>query len=307
MTPSQSTRSRSRRLLVLLVLAVSTGGALVGWTRTTSTYQSAAAVVVVPAMDAAPGGNPLAGLDDNIARLALVVSAQLDGDPVRDKVMAAGGDGSHVADTQLTSPLIRLTATAATAAGAQRATQVLAAEASTQLASVQSAANVPSDARARVVAVTPAATGVEVGPSPLQAAVVLGAGAGLTSWVLLVAGAWRSARRDRGVAEAAPTTPPVDLVVASASRAEDESRFAPPSEATSDSPHGARRRQELMREMVREDWQRSGSNVPWTRRQQREAYDRAEQRLAASQRRLHDLEIENLRAHDEPFDHRELG
>ncbi len=89
----------------------------------------------------------------------------------------------------------------------------------------------------------------------------------------------------------------------------DEGRFAPPSDGAAAAPvaQGARRRQELLREMVREDWQRSGSNVPWTRREQREAYDRAEQRLVARQRRLHDLEIENVRGHDDLLGYRDHG
>lgn len=339
MRVNQPVRPLSRRPLALLVvLAMTAGGAFVGWNQATATYQSTAAVVVVPASGGTSGtgdsDNPLTGLDDNIAQLALVVSAQLDADAVREKVVAEGGDGDYVADTRSNqdgatsqlSAVIKLTAAGSTAKGAQRATQVLMTQASDQLASVQSAANVPAVARARVIAVAPAAAGVVVGQTPWQSAAILGAAAAaLAALLLVVIVGWLSAGRGRPaatVASAAPATwvaptpdrsavpaPPRTFAPVGQPMSKDEGRFAPPSEvaAVAHVLPGVRRQQELLREMVREDWQRSGSNVPWTRREQREAYDRAEQRLVARQRRLHDLEIENVRGHDDFLDYRDHG
>ena len=338
MRVDQPVRSLSRRPLALLVvLAMAAGGAFVGWNQAANTYQSTAAVVVVPALGGSStngdSNNPLTGLDDNIARLALVVSAQLDADAVREKVVAEGGNGDYVADTRSSqddatsqlSAVIKLTATSSTANGAQSAAQVLMTQASDQLASVQSAANVPAAARARAIAVTPATTGVVVGQTPWQSAAVLGAAAAVVALLLVVIVGWLSAghrRPDVAVASTAPpawvaptpdrpTAPAPSRVSASLGQpmAGDEGRFTPPSDGAAAAPvaQGARRRQELLREMVREDWQRSGSNVPWTRREQREAYDRAEQRLVARQRRLHDLEIENVRGHDDLLGYRDHG
>lgn len=328
---------RHRPVALLMVLAMGAGGAWVGWNQVDDTFQSTAAVVVVPAAGGSSttgsSDNPMAGLDDNIARLALVVSAQLDADAVREKVMAEGGDGEYVADSRssqgdVTSPLsavIKVTATSSSATGAQNATEVLMTQAADQLAAVQSAANVSVGARARIVEVAPASAGVAVGQAPWQPAAVLGAAAALAALLLVVVVGWLSPGRRRSVAVAstAPPTwvaPTPDRAVAPAAPARDsapvsqlasvdEGRFAAPSEGAGVThvAQGARRRQELLREMVREDWQRSGSNVPWTRREQREAYDRAEQRLIARQRRLHDLEIENVRGHDDLLGYRDHG
>lgn len=338
MKADQPVRSLMQRpVALLMVLAMGAGGAWVGWNQVDDTFQSTASVVVVPAAggSSTTGGsdNPLAKLDDNIARLALVVSAQLDADAVREKVVAAGGDGDYVVDSRSSqddaaSPLsavITLTATSSTATGAQTATEVLMTQASDQLAAVQSAANVSAGARARIVEVAPASAGVAVGQMPWQSAAVLGAAAALAALFLVVVGGWRSTGRRHvdAVASTAPPTwvaPTPDRAAAPAAPAPDsapvshlvsvdEGRFAAPSEGAGVThvAQGARRRQELLRDMVREDWQRSGSNVPWTRREQREAYDRAEQRLVAQQRRLHDLEIENVRGHEDFLGYRDHG
>ena len=337
MRVNQPVRSSLRRLVALLVvLAMAAGGAFVGWNQTTDTYQSTASVVVVPASGSSSVGgdpdNPLTGLDDSIAQLALVVSAQLDAAAVREQVVAAGGDGSYVADTRgsqggATAPLsavIKLTATGPTSQGSQRATRVLVTQASDQLASVQSAANVPSDARAKVITITPAAAGVEVaGRAPWQSAVILGAAAAVAALLLIVVGkrlargrgrptvaSTASGPREAPVQEPAAVPAPTPGSAPARRRVqEDEGRFAPPSEVPAGTRvvPGSRRRQEMLRDMVREDWQRSGSNVPWTRREQRDAYERAEQRLADRQRRLHDLEIENVRGNEDLLGFRDHG
>ena len=339
MRVNQTVRSTSRRpLALLLVLAMTAGGVFVGWNQPAETYQSTAAVVVVPAAGgtSATGNpeNPLTRLDDNIAQLALVVSAQLESEVVRETVVAEGGDGDYVADTRSgqggatsqLSAVIRLTATGSTAAGAQRATRVLMTQASDQLAAVQSAANVPSAARAQVVTVTPAATGIAVaGQRAWSSGAILGAAGAVAALLLIVIVGRLPGRRGRPAGavastapppRAAPTpdhsavpAPPPSSAPAGRHGSEDEGRFAPLSEIAAGAQvvPGARRRQELLREMVREDWQRSGSNVPWTRREQRDAYDRAEQRLVARQRRLHDLEIENVRGSEDFLGYRDHG
>lgn len=359
MRVDQMTGSLIRRpLALLLILATAGAGAYVGWNRATNTYESSATVLVVPATSeaSAAGGvpdNPLTRLDDSISQLALVVGSQLSSDAVREQVTSVGGDGFYSADTlssdnsavaQL-SPLVKVTATSATADGAQRAIGALLDQASAQLAAIQSASNVPADARAQVVVSTPPTASAVVGHPQLRAAGVFGIAGGFAMLLLLVVAQPLLGRRGPRAASAqvaqeriapppgrTPVRAPQRTPNRSIGRAQtsgpvrrpdpvDEGRFTPPSEPPSQRPSvtpaaspaaevalpGTRRRQEVLREMVRDDWQRSGSNVPWTRREQRDAYQRAEDRLAEVERRRRDFEVENVSRFDDFLDYRDHG
>ena len=158
-----------RPLALLMILALAAAGAYFGFNRATNTYESSASVLIVPPGATAADGstsadNPFTRLDYSIAQLALVVGSQLNSDAVRDQVVSVGGDGAYSATTlssdnsavaQL-SPIVKLSATSATAEGAQKAIGVLVDQAGAQLAAVQSASNVPTDAQAQVVLSTPA-------------------------------------------------------------------------------------------------------------------------------------------------------
>lgn len=309
-------RSLVRRpLALLLILVVAGAGAYVGWTRASNTYESSASVVIVPAAgaDAAAGApdNPLTRLDYSIAQLALVVSSQLDSDGVREQVVAAGGDGQFSADTlssdnsavaQL-SPIISLSATSTTADGAQKAVAVLVDQAGAQLAAVQSASNVAAAAQAQVVVSAPPTGSAVVGNPQLRSAGVLGIAGGFLALLALVV-LQPLFGRSRGPAAAAA---PASSVRPRRDSAPAAGRFAPPpADAPTPDPK-TRRRQETLRQMVRDDWQRSGSNVQWSRREQREAYQRAEERLAEKERRRRDLEAENVSRLDDFLEFRDHG
>lgn len=344
-----------RPLALLLILATACAGAYVGWNRATNTYESRATVLIVPAGRdiAAAGGatpdNPLTRLDDGISQLALVVGSQLNSDAVRDQVVSVGGDGNYSANTlssddsavaQL-SPLVNVTATSATADGAQKAVGVLLDQSGAQLAAVQSASDVPADARAQVVVSTPATASAVVGNPQLRAAGVLGIAGGFAMLLLMIVvqpllGRRRPGATSSGTVAARPAprpspgrTPmrapvrPQDRSSGPVRRPDpvDEGRFAAPSEHPLDQPlvapaagpaagvalPGTRRRQEVLREMVRDDWHRCGSNVPWTRHEQREAYQRAEDRLAEVERRRRDFEVENASRFDDFLEYRDHG
>ncbi len=337
-----------RPLVLLLMLVVAGGGAFAGWAGATDTFQSRAVVLVVPsgtgtaeAREAVPD-NPLTRLDDGVSQLALVVSSQLRSEAVGDRVRAAGGDGSYSASafseddgaTAQLGPLVTITATSATARGAERAAAVLVDQSSSQLAAVQSAANVPTAVRAQAIVSTPASTGTVVGQPRLRAAGVLGVAGGLAVLVLAAAAgslgiARRGAASSAAVRERAGSGAAhdrIDVPDQSTDRPADRStevarearpvakqdpdgpgRFGPPSAqpvAEAVLP-GTRRRQEVLREMVREEWQRSGSNVPWTRVEHRAAYERAEERLALTERRRRHFEVDSR--FDDVLDHRVHG
>ena len=365
-------RSLLRRpLALLLILGVACGGAYYGWTHATNTYESRATVLIVPAgSDVTPPNgavpdNPLARLDYAISQLALVVGTQLNSDAVRDQVVAVGGDAGYTADTlssdnsavaQL-SPLIKMTATSATADGTQQAIGVLIDQAAAQLAAVQSASNVTPEGQAQAVVATPATASTVVGRPQLRAAGVLGIAGGFAALLLMVMVQPLFGRK-RGPAQAASDQ--VGPAMAGAQRAalparaplpasksqnhrwqppapaykpafENAGRFAEPPAAQAsipgdaavedpaepsmreqfDSPDvvrpGTRRRQEVLRDMVRDEWQRSGSNIAWTRREQREAYQRAEERLTEMERRRRDVEVENVSRFDDFLEYRDHG
>lgn len=305
-------RSLLRRpvaLVLIIVLAVA--GALVGYSSAASTYQSSATVLVVPPnapeADGTPG-NPFTRLDFSTSQLALVVATQLDSDAVRDQVVDAGGSGQYDTDTlsgsnsataQLT-PQVRLTATGATPEGAGAAMDVLVDEASTQLAAVQSASNVPLAAQTEIVVSSPASTPVVVGNPQVRAAGVFGIAAGFLSLLAVVAFLPLLERRSRraspvarvrgrrsraaskrdataqrprlaavGIVPAAVFEPPV--LVQAAGADEPAPELSPPISL---------RRQEILRQMVRDDYRRTARNIPWSRAEQRAAYLRAEERLA---------------------------
>ncbi|MCL8253276.1 hypothetical protein AERO_17980 [Aeromicrobium fastidiosum] len=191
-------RSLTRRPVALLLVAlVAVLGAAYGWTSASTTYESRAVVLVIPppAADGGAAANPLVNLDYNISQLALTVSTQLEGDDVRDAVVAAGGDGVYSADTlssdnaavaQLT-PLISLTASGDSADGAQQAAAALVEQVSTQLTAIQTSASVAPASQATTVTSAAPTTGVAVGNAQLRAAGVTGLAAGFVALVALVA------------------------------------------------------------------------------------------------------------------------
>jgi capsular polysaccharide biosynthesis protein len=263
-------RSLTRRPVALLLVAlVGALGAAYGWSSASTTYESRAVVLIIPpaGVDApeGPAANPLVNLDDSISQLALTVSSQLQGDEVRNDVVAAGGDGVYSADTlssdnaavaQLT-PLISLTASGGTAEGAQRAAAALVRQTSTQLAEIQDVANVPAASQAKVVTSAAPTTGIAAGNAQLRAAGVTGLAAGFVALVALVALTPLLGGRRRAGTDGAR-------------------------------PGGASARSEVSRAEVRalleDEWQRSGRNVPLTRAEARQAWRSAETRLEAARR-----------------------
>ncbi len=254
-------RSLTRRPVALLLVAlIGALGAAYGWTSASTTYESRAVVLVIPpaVTDAGTATNPLVNLDSNISQLALTVSTQLAGDEVRTAVVAAGGDGVYSADTlssdnaavaQLT-PLISLTASGGSADGAQQAAAALVGQVSTQLAAIQTAADVAPTSQAKAVTSAAPTTGVAVGNAQLRAAGVTGLAAGFVALVALVAltpllGGGRDGAAGRG---------------------------------GSGVPRAA------VRELLEDEWQRSGRNVPLSRAEARQAWRNAEARLEAAQR-----------------------
>jgi capsular polysaccharide biosynthesis protein len=251
-------RSLARRPVALLLVAlIGALGAAYGWSSASTTYESRAVVLVIPppSTDGGPGTNPLVNLDYSISQLALTVSTQLQGDQVREAVVEAGGNGVYSAGTlssdnaavaQLT-PQVSLTASAGSAEAAQRAAAALVDEASTQLAAIQTAANVPAPAQATAVTSAAPTMGVAAGNAQLRAAGVTGLAAGFVALVVLVAltpllGRGRERRGGSGVPRAA------------------------------------------VQALLQEEWQRSGRNVPLSRAEARQAWRNAEARLEAAQR-----------------------
>jgi capsular polysaccharide biosynthesis protein len=253
----------SRPVALLLVALVGVLGAAYGWSSASTTYESRAVVLVIPpsSTDGGPGTNPLVNLDYNISQLALTVSTQLEGDEVRDAVVAAGGDGTYAADTlssdnaavaQLT-PLVSLTASGDSADGAQRAAATLVEQASEQLTAIQAAANVPAESQATAVTSAAPTAGIASGNAQLRAAGMTGLAAGFVALVALVAlTPLLGGRRGRsGVSRAA------------------------------------------VRALVQDEWLRSGRNVPLSRAETRQAWRNAEARLEAeASQRSRTLQIE---------------
>jgi capsular polysaccharide biosynthesis protein len=258
-------RSLTRRPVALLLVAlVGALGAAYGWSSASTTYESRAVVLIIPPTGAdtqgGPAANPLVNLDYSISQLALTVSSQLQGDEVRNDVVAAGGDGVYSADTlssdnaavaQLT-PLISLTASGGSAEGAQRAAAALVEQASTQLAAIQTTADVPVASQARVVTSAAPTTGVAAGNAQLRAAGVTGLAAGFVALLALVA-----------------LTPLLG------------GRGARGTGGGHDGRSGVSRAD--VRALLEDEWQRSGRNVPLSRAEARQAWRSAEARLAAAQ------------------------
>lgn len=285
-----------RPLAMLAILAIAAAGAYVGWSRATTTYESSATVLVVPAAQGtAQSGtpNPFTQLDYNIAQLALVVSRQLDSEAVGDQVVEVGGDGNYSADTlsstnasvaQLT-PMISLSATSATADGAQAAVEALVQQAGAQLASVQTASGVAPASQAKVVTSSAPVAGTPVGNPKIRAAGVLGIAAGCAALLLAVVTTPLLARRKRrdNAADQADErdADPIDVFdEVSVPTAPTTTRVpAQPAAPQQPAPLDRRQREAMIRQLVREDWERSGSNVAWTKAQQRAAFDRATRRL----------------------------
>ena len=253
-------RSLTRRpVALLLVVLIGALGAAYGYTSASSTYESRAVVLIIPptATDGGPGTNPLVNLDYSISQLALTVSTQLEGDTVRDAVVAAGGDGIYSADTlssdnaavaQLT-PLVSLTASGSSADGARAAATALVEQASVQLAAIQTAAGVPAASQAKAVVSAEPTTGVTAGNAQLRGAGMTGLAAGFAALVALVALTPLLGGRQGTGAGTASGVP----------RAE-------------------------VRALLQDEWQRSGRNVPLTRAEARQAWRSAEARLAAARR-----------------------
>lgn len=315
-------RSLLRRPVALaLIVVVAVAGGLIGFSSAASTFQSSATVLIVPPnAPEADGtmGNPFTRLDFSTAQLALVVATQLDSDAVRDQVVAAGGSGQFDTDTlsgsnsataQLT-PQVRITATGGTAEGAEAAMDVLIDEASTQLSAVQSASNVALSAQADVVVSSAASTPVLQGNPQVRAAGVFGIAAAFLALLVVVAalpllehrsrrtapqaapGSGRRSHRQekRAAATERPRLAAVGTVPAVVFDAPVLAQTTAPVTAVPESvPPASLRRQEILRQMVRDDYRRAASNIPWTRAEQRAAYLRAEERLAKR---------EHLRDHD---------
>jgi capsular polysaccharide biosynthesis protein len=261
-------RSLTRKPVALLLVAlVGVLGAAYGWTSASTTYESRAVVLVIPpaATDAAGTTNPLVNLDSNISQLALTVSTQLAGDDVRSAVVAAGGDGIYSANTlssdnaavaQLT-PLISLTASGPSADGARQAAEALVEQVSTQLTAIQTSAGVAPASQASAVTSAAPTTGVAAGNPQLRAAGVTGLAAGFVALVALVAltpllGGGRGGADVRG------------------------------GDAGGRGRSGVSRA--AVRELLQDEWQRSGRNVPLSRSEARQAWRSAEARLEAAQR-----------------------
>lgn len=322
-------RSLLRRPLALLVIvAIAAAGAFAGYSRAASTYQSSATVLIVPPT-ASDGtvDNPFTRLDFSTSQVALIVATQLDSDAVRDQVVAVGGSGQYDTDTlsgdnsataQLT-PQVRINATSATAEGASAAVDVLIDQAGAQLAAVQSASNVPTAAQTEIVVSSPPTTPALVGNPQVRAAGVLGIAGGFLALLALVAVLPfldRRTRRKAAVAPAEDAAPELRFPTAvspagppaqtTRTEATTDDEAAPTTSATPDRTPSLRR-QETLRQMVRDEYQRSGSNVPWTRREQRAAYLRAEERLAEKERRRRDPGDDNVSRLDEFVSYRDHG
>lgn len=261
-------RSLTRRpVALLLVLLVGVLGAAYGWSSASTTYESRAVVLVIPpsSTDGGPGTNPLVNLDYSISQLALTVSTQLEGDGVREAVVAAGGDGTYAADTlssdnaavaQLT-PLVSLTASGDTADGAQRAATALVEQASVRLTAIQTAATVPAASQATAVVSAEPTMGLAAGNAQLRAAGVTGLAAGFAALLALVA--LTPLLGGRGVGRGPDADTAYGSGRSSVSRSE-------------------------VRALLQDEWQRSGRNVPLSRAEARQAYRSAEARLEAASR-----------------------
>jgi hypothetical protein len=245
-------RSLLRRPVALvLVVLVALAGAAYGWRSASVTYESSASVLIIPppGTEGTASSNPLVNLDHNISQLALTVSSQLQADAVRDAVVAAGGNGVYGADTLSSdnsavaqlTPMVAVVASAPTADGARAATATLVDQTAVQLAAIQAAADVPAAARATVVVSAPPSDGVAAGGGRMRAAGVLGLATGFAVLLALVAAQPLLGGR-RG---------------------------------TSGVPRAE------VRALLQQEWERSGRNVPLTRAEAREAWRRAEARLAS--------------------------
>ena len=199
-------------LVLGIVLAVLAGGAT--FSVVAPVQQSTASVVILPPSvgDDATGQNPFLNLDNTLAQLATIVGSALTSGAGQDALKAEGADAAFtIANTtsdnpsfaQL-SPELVFTVTDPVASKAKFTAEQLVAAAGTQLTALQERANVPADARARVVTVSEPSAATTAGDGQIRAA----GGVGLivlvlaaAAIVLLDAGVVRRRRRKQLAAD----------------------------------------------------------------------------------------------------------
>lgn len=220
-------------IIVLVLLAGITGGAI-GWKSTTTQFETSAAVLVIGpgagsrnAMD-----NPFTGLNSGAAQVAHVlttIAQSAEGREVLEKtgsspdvvMIASAGDGSS---TQI-SPLITFTVSAPEAWRSEAGANALIEFWRTELRKMQVDAGVVGNTFADLRVPVSPRPGTEVGGNPVRAAMGLAMGAALATLTLclIVAAAWEAfrARRHKGSGDTSRTVPiPVSAPTAPAASEE---------------------------------------------------------------------------------------
>lgn len=176
-------------IVVAVVVAVLAGGFT--FSTVAPEQQSTASVVILPpSLDAqtVAGQNPYLNLDNTLAQLATIVGSALTSGEARDELDARGATAAFTISNTTSdnpsfaqlSPELQFIVTDADGGTAMGTAQALIDLAGTRLADLQDRADVPADARARVVTVASPSQASVAGDGQIRA----GGGVGLIVLVL---------------------------------------------------------------------------------------------------------------------------
>jgi hypothetical protein len=219
---AQFLRSLLRRPIALALLAILVGIAgYVGFTSTSSTYESTAVAVVIPPGSGSPDAmlNPLINLDNDMAQLAAVLATSIQAEGGVKAATDAGGTGNFTVNTtygdasvyaQLTSQLV-ITAEGPDPNSARAAAAALVEYARACLNKIQIDSAVPVVNNALLIPSVEPGSAVQVPTSGVRAAASYALGTGLIFLLaLLIIDAIREAIGKHRRPAPAPPEPPTN-------------------------------------------------------------------------------------------------
>ncbi|CDP85533.1 MULTISPECIES: hypothetical protein [Mycolicibacterium] len=182
-------------MLTLLAILAAIAG-YIGFSSTSSVYQSTAVAVVIPPGSGSPdaGLNPLVNLNNDMAQLAAVVATAIQGDDGHRAAADAGGTGNFTVNTtygdaalyaQLTSQLV-VTADGPDADSARRAASAVIEYARTCLNKIQLDSAVPVVNNALLIPSVEPSEAAKMPTSGVRAAATYALGALLAGLVVLL-------------------------------------------------------------------------------------------------------------------------